>query len=340
MKILIRIPNWIGDAVMSIPSIELLKYNVKGSEISLIGRKPAIEIFYNYPGISKIFEIKSEKLSDEIKAFINLKKEKYDKVYIFPNSFKSAFVTSFARPKEIIGYLNEGRGIFLTKRIKQKYDKTKHFSFYYRGLILSDGAKDKEIKKINLFTSKEEKENALNFIKKVLKNERLKIGISPGAAYGESKKWFPERFKRVAEYFEKKYNAKIFIFGSNKDKIDCEKVETKNSLNLCGKTSIREAMALIEKMDLFFSNDSGLMHLSNALDVPVVAIFGPTIPTFTFPYNENHRIVFHKVNCSPCENRICPYDKKVCMESVSVEEVTKKGEELIRQRLFKTTSEP
>ncbi len=329
MKILVRIPNWIGDAVMSIPSIEVLKFNFKGSEISLIGRKPAIEIFYNYPGISEIFEIKGKSILNEIKTHRKIIKNRFDKAYLLPNSFKSAFTISFAKPKEIIGYLNEGRGIFLTKRIKQKYDKTKHFSFYYRNLILSEGLKDKKIEKIQLFTAQKEKEYAEKFLKSRVLENSIKIGISPGAAYGDSKKWFPERFRKTAEYFEKKYNAKIFLFGSSKDSEDCKKVETEKSINLCGKTSLREAMALIERMDLFLSNDSGLMHLANALDVPVVAIFGPTIPTFTYPYNKNHKIVFHKVECSPCTHRTCPLEKKLCMESVSVKEVIEKGEELL-----------
>lgn len=329
MNILIRIPNWIGDAVMSIPSIEVLKFNYKNSKISLIGRKPAIEIFYNYPGVSEIFEIKGKNIYDEIKIHRKLVKDRFDKAYLLPNSFKSAFAISFAKPKEIIGYLNEGRGIFLTKRIKQKYDQTKHFSSYYKNLILSEGLKDKKIEKILLFTSQKEKEYAEKFLSLKTHEDSIKIGISPGAAYGDSKKWFPERFKETAEYFEKKYSAKIFIFGSNKDSEDCKKVETAKSINLCGQTSLREAMALIERMNLFFSNDSGLMHLANALDVPVVAIFGPTIPTFTFPYNKNHRIAFHKAECSPCKYRSCPLERKLCMESVSVKEVIEKGEELL-----------
>ncbi len=327
MKILIRIPNWIGDAVMSLPFIETIKKNFENSEISLIGRKPAIEIFENYPGLKSLISIEGKSVFKEVKAYIKLRKEKFDKAYILPNSFQSALSMSFTRAKSIIGYLNEGRGVFLTKRIKPAPKTKIHFSNYYLELLRSDGLKEYKIENISLHLSKKEREWSQKFLKD--KGREINIGISPGAAYGDSKKWFAKRFKEVGKYFEKNFNAKVFLFGSRGDVNDCKNVETGAFENLCGKTTIREAMALIKEMKLFFSNDSGLMHLANALGVPVVGIFGPTIPSHTYPYNKNYKIVFHKVECSPCKYRNCPLEKKICMEAVSVEEVIEKGKLLL-----------
>ncbi len=303
---------------MSIPAIETIRQNFETSEIYLIGRIPAIEIFRNYRGIKKIIEL-NNKLIPEIKAHFELKKEKIDKAYLLPNSFGSAFSMVFSGSNEIIGYLNEGRGIFLTKRFKKKFNPNEHFSNYYKNLVISSGLENMEIDKISLSTSKDEKKWAENFLSEKLKD--INIGISPGAAYGNSKKWFTERFKEVAIYFERQYQARTFVFGSKSDNYDCEKVVTENSINLCGKTSIREAMALIERMDIFISNDSGLMHLANALGVPVIGIFGPTIPTSTYPFNKNHKVLFHKAPCSPCKYRECPLEKKICMDMIKSKEV-------------------
>ncbi len=311
---------------MSIPAIETIKQNFKNCDIYLIGRSPVIEIFENYNGIKKIIKL-NNKLIPEIKAHLKLKKENIDKAYLLPNSFRSAFSMAFSGSKEIIGYLNEGRGIFLTKRIKKKFNPNEHFSNYYKNLVIAAGLLHTNIDRISLITSKSEKEWADNFLSGKLKD--INIGISPGAAYGSSKKWFPERFKKVALYFEKQYGARIFIFGSKTDDNDCVKASTEESINLCGKTAIREAMALIERMDILISNDSGLMHLANALGVPVIGIFGPTIPTSTYPFNKNHKIIFHKAPCSPCKYRECPLEKKICMDSIKSDEVIKTAKTLL-----------
>ncbi len=330
MKIIIRIPNWIGDAVMFIPSLENIKKAFKKGEIYLIGRTPAIDIFENYPGIKELIKLKGKGLKKEIEPLKRIREEGFDIGFLFPNSFISALGFYLGKVKNRVGYKRDGRGFFLTERIKPEFSYDYHFSNYYLNLLKKSGIKTEKIDRISLYISEEEKEKRDIFLKKY--KNRLKIGIASGASFGDSKKWFPERFKEVAEYFEKKYNAQIFYFGSTADYYDCVKSSTKTSINLCGETGIREAMALIDKMDLFISNDSGLMHIANALGVETVGIFGSTSPFSTYPYNKNRKIIFHKVYCSPCKKRVCPYKIKLCMDIIKKEEVIKGAEELLNEK--------
>ncbi len=94
-------------------------------------------------------------------------------------------------------------------------------------------------------------------------------------------------------------------------------------LDFSGKTSLSEAMALIEKCDLFITNDSGLMHVAAALDVPLVAVFGSTNSITTGPCNQNSRIVQVPLECSPCLRPECPKGHLDCMDQISVEMVFK-----------------
>ncbi len=330
MKIIIRIPNWIGDAVMFIPSLEIIKNNFPNSKIHLLGRIPAIDIFENYPGINSLIKIRGKGVFNELKFIKTIKKQNFNIGYLFPNSFISALVFYMANIKNRIGYNRDGRGFLLTERIKPNFSYDYHFSDYYLHLLRDSGLKIKKSENIELYLSEEEDNKAELFLK-TYKN-RIKIGFASGASFGDSKKWFPERFKEVAESFEKKYNARIFYFGGSGDYQDCVRASTVKSLNLCGETDLRQAMALIKRMNLFISNDSGLMHVANALGVPTIGLFGSTSPTSTYPYNTNRKIIFHKTYCSPCKKRVCPYKLKLCMDLIKPEEVIKAGEEFLNEK--------
>jgi heptosyltransferase-2 len=162
----------------------------------------------------------------------------------------------------------------------------------------------------------------------LLSNEGVKdgdilLGLSPGAIFGPAKRWPPDRFAQIGDWAIERWNAKILIFGSKQEKIICDTVSnTMNhtAINLCGKTDLGKAMALIKSCDLFLSNDSGLMHIAGALKTPLVAIFGSTNPKATGPVGSKSIIVRHDIKCAPCLKPVCPKEFH-CMLEISAEEV-------------------
>ena len=100
-------------------------------------------------------------------------------------------------------------------------------------------------------------------------------------------------------------------------------------INLAGKTSLKEAIYLIAKCDLFISNDSGLMHIAGALNIPTLAIFGSTNPITTGPLGDHSVIIRKDVSCSPCLKETCPEDFR-CMKMISVDEVFKEAQKLLQ----------
>ena len=119
-------------------------------------------------------------------------------------------------------------------------------------------------------------------------------------------------------------NAKIIVFGGPQDRRlgkDISRIMQHRPVDLAGKTSLGEAMALIEKCALFITNDSGLMHVAAALNVPLIAIFGSTNSTTTGPLSSNSRIVQVPMDCNPCLKPECPKGHLKCMEQIGVDMV-------------------
>ncbi|PLX89188.1 MAG: lipopolysaccharide heptosyltransferase II, partial [Desulfuromonas sp.] len=137
----------------------------------------------------------------------------------------------------------------------------------------------------------------------------------------------------VGDILAERYNAKIVIIGGPGEKEighDIERVMKSRPRNLVGTTSVREMMAVINACRLIVTNDSGPMHVAAALNVPVVAIFGPTDHTTTYPWCEHYKIVRSNVDCAPCLKRKCPTDH-CCMLNVTVDDVVNSAADLYRE---------
>ncbi len=159
------------------------------------------------------------------------------------------------------------------------------------------------------------------------------LGINPGATYGSAKRWDPDRFAEVARTLAAEWGAKVVITGGPGETAIAADIERElggNCLNLAGRTSVRELMALIKRFNFFITNDSGPMHLAAAFGVPLVAIFGSTDHSTTYPLSDTAIVVRESVECAPCMKRECPTDH-ICMKSVMPETVIEKALELNRK---------
>ncbi len=148
------------------------------------------------------------------------------------------------------------------------------------------------------------------------------IGINPGAAFGEAKCWPKERFIELTKKLAALPHIKILYFGDSLTAPLVHQIcdaQGENVINLAARTTLRELLALISLSTVFLTNDSGPMHIADALGTPLVALFGSTSDVKTGPYKGG--IVIHKhVSCSPCYKKVCPIDFR-CMKQIEVEEV-------------------
>lgn len=147
------------------------------------------------------------------------------------------------------------------------------------------------------------------------------VGLMPGAAYGRAKEWGAESFARLAAALAERGN-RICVVGTSRDRPLGEiiaRAAPGQVANLCGETSLDQAVLLISRLAAAVCNDSGLMHIAAAVNTPVIGIYGPTSPDTHPPLADARRILSARTLCSPCRRRACPYGHHACMARITPE---------------------
>ena len=339
-NIIVRMPNWLGDFIMAIPILTDLRHHWPETKITamcqgllgtIIQEDKNIDSFLPFKKSKGLNGLLNKKTNQETLSF--LKEKKFDLGILLTNSFSSAYLFWKGNVQHRIGYATHGRSLLLNYPIPFSTKReNQHLVITYKNLLeplgipLSNTAP-------HLYLTKEE----LNWGQEKLASygiapSDLLIGINPGAAYGSAKCWPPERFQDLSNRLLKEQKRKILFFGDGTGasliQHICANLPKERVINLSGQTTLRELMVLIQKCDLFLTNDSGPMHVASALGVPLIALFGSTSDRTTGPYGGG-KIIHKRVPCSPCYRRECPIDFR-CMKKIEVQEVYDEIEKTLR----------
>ena len=354
MKILIRCPNWIGDVMLSIPSISLVREAFPSAHISILIKSNLSPLLEGNPDINEIIPFNPDLMSvtEKLKFYRGLKEKNFDLAILLTNSFESALSAYLAGIKNRVGYNKDMRGIFLTEKIPMPSRKSPrmHQADFYLTLVkavckmtrIVTLSEAKGLEGLRFFGLRPQNDITCNlklatfYIPEGIQNDVDKfwdekglskkspvIGMNIGASYGSAKRWFPERFAELSDRIYSELKGEVMLFGGSGDfNIEAEiKGRMKNKvLSMVGKTTLKSLAAMIKRCHLFITNDSGPMHIAAAVGTPIVAIFGSTDPSETSPLCDKYKIVRRPVDCSPCWKRECPTDHK-CMELIKVSDV-------------------
>ena len=337
-RISIRATNWLGDAVMSLPAIRVIRQACPRAEIALVARPWVAELYARESSINRVIPCPSTKTLGERRAFAaGLRRQYFDAAFLLPNSFDAALTAWLARIPERIGYARDGRGWLLMRAIPRPEpgDIPRHERFYYLELLRRAGLIEHfpETTAIRLEGIPSAREAGAARMRE-MGVDGAAIGVSPGAAYGDAKRWSPERFAESACAVAKELGATVLVFGSAAERELCEAVAAGlraggvDARNLAGDTTLGEFIDLAASCRLYLTNDSGAMHIASALGVPTVAVFGSTDDSTTGPTGPLARVVREHAECSPCLLRNCPIDHR-CMTRVTPERVAAVSLELI-----------
>ena len=337
-RVLIRGTNWIGDVIMSLPAISAVRETLPHARISVLAKPWVADIYRLSPDVDEVILFQSPGIHDGISGKIRLageiKKKNFDLALLLQNAIEAAIIAWWAQIPVRAGYNSDGRGLLLTHSVQRTQEiREIHQVGYYLEMVKALGFRGGK-RNITLSINDDLRTRAEKLRKQYnVKDEGPLVGIAPGANYGPAKMWYPERFAAVADRLADEFSAEVMLFGSGKDRERTSLVEGHahhNLINMAGETGLAEAVSLIAGCDLFISNDSGLMHLAGALDIPLVAIFGSTNPVATSPVGEKSIVVHRDVNCSPCLKKICPTDFR-CMDLIGIDDVYNEARKLLKR---------
>ena len=334
-SILIIAPNWIGDAVSTQPLLANLKVLYPNSKIDILASNWVAPVYRACSEVHEVIEAKFEhkklqwNLRKQLAKVIEAKN--YQACFVLPNSFKSVLIPWLANIPFRIGYRGELRFglINLALDNPSKVNRPPMMEHY---LALSQLLKDDESISLDrlapkLNVSSAAKQQVEQKLQGANINSDSIYAICPGAEYGPSKRWPTEYFAVLAQQLIKQNsNNQIILLGSKSDHSLAQEITSKgqqasNVHNWCGNTSLDEAIALIGMSKAVVSNDSGLMHIAAALQIPQVAIFGSSDPAHTPPLSDRAKIIWLNMSCSPCHKRVCPLGHLRCLKDILPEQV-------------------
>ncbi len=337
-RILVRGPNWLGDAVMCEPALRGLRRLFPDAQIALLVKPAVADLFAGHPALTRVLTYDSKGhhagLSGKWALAGQLRRQGFDLAVLFQNAFEAAFLTFLAGMPRRYGYATDGRSLLLSDPVAAPDRCTLvHQVRYYWDLLKPLGLTgDPSAPELVVFPE-EEQAMAGRFAQGGLTASDVVVGINPGSTYGEAKRWLPERFAEVTERLcrtirgSRGQQASVVILGAKGEERLGREIAARlssRSLVLSGATTIRELMAAVKRCAMVLTNDTGPMHIASAFQVPVVAIFGPTDWRTTSPFGSAHAIVRQPVDCAPCLLRECPIDHR-CMTRVSVDQVYEAG---------------
>lgn len=333
-RIVVRAPNWIGDAVMCEPALRGLRALFPKAEITLLAKPAIAELFIAYPGIDRRLVYNDRGihagLSGKWALAGLLRRHQFDLAVLFQNAFEAALIAWLAGIRRRYGYVTDGRAFLLTDPVARPDRATLvHQVHYYWDLLKPLGLTGAP--PVPALAVSVDEVNAMNdrLAEAGVGREDLLVGINPGSTYGGAKRWLPERYAeaalRVCRRIEQQQGrpVSVVILGAKgEEELGYSVAErlTVRSTVLSGRTNIRELMAVTKRCTILLTNDTGPMHMAAAFAVPVVAVFGPTDWKTTAPYRQEASIVRQPVDCAPCLLRECPIDHR-CMTGVTVDMV-------------------
>lgn len=342
-RILVRAVNWVGDAVMTLPALEALAAACPQAELVVLAKPWVSAVYRAAPVPLQVREFQSPGphagLAGLRRLGRQLCREGFDWAILLQNAFQAALIAWLARVPVRAGFACDGRRLLLTHAVPRRGRVRRvHQSSYYLHLLHGLGLVDRHPPAGGVPARLEPLPADAAWAEEFLARQGLAgarlLGLAPGAAYGPAKRWPAERFAAAArELVQSEGFAAVLLFGSGGERQACAQVQEGLSdlqvLDLAGATTLGQAMALLARLGLLVSNDSGLMHLAAALGVPTLAVFGSTDPGATAPLGPRVAMVQGRAECAPCLKPVCPRPEMICFTSIAPERVAARARELL-----------
>jgi heptosyltransferase II len=341
-RIVVRLTNWIGDALMNTPALHALRRLYPGAHLAVIARPWVAPLFEHNPDVDEIILYDNPRGAARLREFARvawqLRRGGFELGVAFQNAFEAALLLRAGGVRQRVGYARDGRQWLLTFPVEVRpEDLAVHETSYYLRIVRVLGAPVDETGSYRLFLDPAEiAAMRERLAAEGYREETPLVALNPGATYGSAKRWPPGRFAAVADELVRRHGVQVVIVGSPDEAPVAREIAgqmmREPAMIFSGKTSLRELAALLGFCRLLVSNDSGAMHVACARGVPVVALIGSTDPRTTHPWGVSYRLVRVEADCAPCLLRTCPTDHR-CMERLTTEVFWEQAGDFVEQML-------
>lgn len=333
--ILVRSPNWLGDAVMTFPALRQLKLMLP-QECGLMVLCPAglAPLFRTLDCVDKVFPLKDAHAFMSRKEREEVREHRPGIAVFFNNSLRDVLSLQGCGIHQMYGAAARFRSIFL----KRSYQFAKrqdfilnhpHQALKYLAMVQASGAPEWD-GTMPVMTP-DPLHPPCDHVRNILEREGELLLLAPGAAYGDAKRLDGEKFRAVAEAWLKEGGFVAAVGSKNESPQTADALAglpEQNVYDLAGRTNLEELICLIQRSKCCLANDSGVMHLAAAAGASGVAVFGSTDPVATGPLSRKWKVLYQQQKCSPCFKRSCPRGDRRCFAAVSTEEILEAVKEI------------
>lgn len=340
MNVAVFVPNWIGDAVMATPALRALRRHFPGARIVGLARPYVAAVFEGGDWFDERLPAHDDSWTHGVVATaMLLRKRRIDLAVLLPNSFRPALTAWLGGCRRRVGYARYGRAPLLTDALTDVFDETgKRIPSpaldAYNRIVEHLGCPSPGYQ-MELYTTPRDEATADAVWRQTgfFPHTRV-VCLNPGAAFGSAKHWPSDYFVRLAQSLADDQSCGVLVLCGPAERELARQIAVRAARpgvhSLADQPlSLGLTKACIRRCQLLVTTDSGPRHFGVAFDRPVITLFGPTHIAWTETYHPKSVHLQKKVECGPCQKRICPLDHR-CMIQLGPEEVYRAAVDLMR----------
>jgi len=334
-RILIIKPSSLGDIIHTLPTLTAIRKTFPEAHISWLVKKEWAPILYRHPMLDDVIE--GDFSSAQWFRLIGLlRARRFDVVVDLQGLFRTGVLAWFSGAPERIGFADarEGSHCFYTRRVEGPMREMHAVDRYLR-LAFVLGAKESQAEFVLPIFPDEEKRSQALYETLGLDDTVKIVGMAPSARW-LTKRWNAESFAAVADHLQHERRCRVVLLGSIQEKgmiVQVKRAMRTEAADFVGLTTVGDLPAVMRRLSLLITNDSGPMHVAAAVRTPVVAVFGPTSQVCTGPYGDGHTVLTSPVECRPCFRRHCHNpNTNECLVRISVRDVVLAAQKLLSER--------
>ena len=326
--VLVKEVNWLGDVVMSLPALKAVRRAFPEAKLALLVKRELASFFDGAQWIDEVIPYTVGRglagFADRRRLIASIRGRRFDLAILLPRSFEAALWATLARIPRRAGFAADARSLMLTHKTAfapglfvehQVHD----YLYMLRQTVGVEGSADDYVPDIH-----EPYRAAMRSWLTARRRRGRLIALAVAAAYGPAKEWPVAGYAGVIDRLAARYGAQCVLLGAPGERAKCEEVVAASrggALVAAGEVNVGQAMALLSLCDGFAGNDSGPMHMAGALGLPTVGIYGSTRPFRTRPLGPKTKVLYHRIECSPCMARTCRFGHYECLQRIAPEEV-------------------